>query len=682
MRTVLIIASLVPVIALGQEYPRQEIDISRITEELYGGQDNDLNYEELYENLVQLISHPLNLNVASAAELELLQILSAAQLKSLISYRDDSHGFTSIYELQAVPGLDLSTIYKLAPFVKVPDPAASIDKSLFKRIKNESDNYFIMRMERALEKSTGYSEATPVESKFKGSPDKLSLRFKSTRPGDFSMGFNLEKDAGEALVWSFKNRTYGFDHLSWHIQLQNKGRLRNLVAGDFQIQQGQGLTFGGMLGTGKGSETITSVRRSNVGIMPYTSMYEGGFLRGTGITFDITKKIQLTSFISSIRRDGTVESDSADIFISSLQTTGLHRNQKELEKRKQIRETQYGAVLQYKIANVEMGMLYGHMNVSEPLVPKRTVYNQFAFRGKALDNIDVFVNGHIGNTAIFGEAAYTWNHGTALVAGLLHNLTPEFDIALLYRRYDRSFHTLNGSAFSEGSTPQNESGWYWGVKYRISKKYGLAGYLDIFKFPWLRYRVYAPSTGHEWLIRFNYQPTRKVSLYFQAREENKARNSSGGPVNLFFIQPVKKNNYWIQCEYELTEGLKLRSRIQFSKVDFHVNSTQGMALVQDINVEVGRLQVTGRYGLFDTDDYENRQYVYENDVLQAYSMPAYYGKGVRKMLMVRFKINRYVSLWVRYAHIRYEGDEKIGSGYDTIEGSIRNDLKFQVRILF
>lgn len=682
MKTVLIIAGLIPLIALGQEYPKQEIDIARITEELYGGQDNDLNYEELYENLVQLMSHPLNLNVASAGELELLQILSPAQLQSLITYRNNTRGFISIYELQAVPGLDLPTIYKLAPFVKVPDPAASIDKSLFKRIKNESDNYFIMRMERALEKSEGYSEAAPAESKFKGTPDKLSFRFKSTRPGDFAMGFNLEKDAGEALAWNFKNRTYGFDHLSWHIQLQNKGRLRNLVAGDFQIQQGQGLIFGGMLGTGKGSETITSVRRSNVGLLPYTSMYEGGFLRGTGITFSITKEIQLTSFISSIWRDGTVESDSTDIFISSLQTTGLHRNEKELGKRKQIRETQYGAVLQYKIANIEMGVLYGHMNVSEPFIPKRTVYNQFAFRGKALDNTGLFVNAHIGNTAIFGEAAYTWNQGTALVAGLLHNLTPEFDIALLYRGYGRSFHTLNGSAFSEGSTPQNEIGWYWGLKYRISKRYGLAGYLDLFKFPWLRYRVYAPSTGYEWLIRFNYQPTRKVSLYFQAREEYKARNSSGGPVNLFFIQPVKKNNYWVQCEYELTEGLKLRSRVQFSRVDFHTYSTRGIALIQDINFEIGKFQITGRYGLFDTDDYENRQYVYENDVLLAYSMPAYYGTGVRKMLMVRFKINRHMSLWLRYAHLRYEGDEKIGSGYDTIEGSIRNDLKFQVRILF
>ena len=681
MKTVLMVICLIPLVAPGQDYPKQEIDIARITEELYGGQDNDLNYEELYENLIQLMSHPLNLNVASASELELLQILSTAQLKSLISYRDENHGFISIYELQAIPGLDLPTIYKLIPFVKVPDPAASIDKSLFKRIRNESDNYFIMRMERTLETSEGYLDDTPAESKFKGSPEKISVRFKSTRPGDFSLGFNLEKDAGEALTWSFKNRTYGFDHLSWHIQLKDKGRLLNFIAGDFQIQQGQGLIFGGTLGTGKGSETITSVRRSNVGLVPYTSMYENGFLRGTGVTFAFTKKIHLTSFISSIRRDGTVESDSSDTFISSLQTTGLHRNQKEIQRWKQISETQYGAALQYKIAGAEMGILYSHMSVSQPLSPKPTPYNQFAFRGKTLNNLGLFVNAHVGTTAIFGEAAYTWDHGTAFVAGLLHNLTPAFDIALLYRRYDRSFHALNGSAFSEGSTPQNETGWYWGLKYRINKRYALAGYLDLFTFPWLRYRVYSPSTGYEWLIRFNYQPTRKISLYIQAREENKVRNSSES-VNLFSTHPIKKKNYWIQCEYELTEGLKLRSRVQFSTINFHSNSTQGIAVVEDINVEIGKFQITCRYALFDTDDYDNRQYVYENDVLLAYSMPAYYGEGVRKMLMIRYKLNRYVSVWLRYAHIRYEDDEKIGSGSDAIDGSIRNDLKFQIRILF
>ena len=105
-------------------------------------------------------------------------------------------------------------------------------------------------------------------------------------------------------------------------------------------------------------------------------------------------------------------------------------------------------------------------------------------------------------------------------------------------------------------------------------------------------------------------------------------------------------------------------------------------MIQDASVEVGPFQITGRYAIFDTEDYDNRQYAYENDVLLAYSMPAYNGTGVRKLLMIEYKMNRYLSFWLRYGSIRYPNEEKTGTGLDTIERNKRNDVKFQVRIKF
>ena len=89
-----------------------------------------------------------------------------------------------------------------------------------------------------------------------------------------------------------------------------------------------------------------------------------------------------------------------------------------------------------------------------------------------------------------------------------------------------------------------------------------------------------------------------------------------------------------------------------------------------------------RYALFDTDDYDNRQYAYENDVFLAYSMPAYAGIGVRKMIMVEYKLSRHISLWARFANSRYPNEDNIGSGLDAIEGNIKNDVKFQARLTF
>jgi len=168
----------------------------------------------------------------------------------------------------------------------------------------------------------------------------------------------------------------------------------------------------------------------------------------------------------------------------------------------------------------------------------------------------------------------------------------------------------------------------------------------------------------------------------QGREESKDRNIADENSNLYYISQGKKHNYWINCDYGLRQKLRLKTRAQFSTFNFNNQTTKGFALMQDIAADVGKFQFTVRYALFDTDDYDNRQYVYENDVLLAYSMPAYNGIGVRTVAMVEYKMNRYVSFWLRYAHMRYPNDEKIGSGVDTIEGNIKNDAKFQVRIIF
>jgi hypothetical protein len=112
------------------------------------------------------------------------------------------------------------------------------------------------------------------------------------------------------------------------------------------------------------------------------------------------------------------------------------------------------------------------------------------------------------------------------------------------------------------------------------------------------------------------------------------------------------------------------------------HTSYGLALAQDIRADIGKFQLTGRYVLFDTDDYDTRQYMYENDVLLAFSMPAYFGLGVRKMIMVKYKINRHLSVWVRYASTRYHEAEKIETIDNTIDQSIKNDLKFQLQIQF
>lgn len=680
--TIALLLSYTALLAAAQEYPKKDVDLEILADQLFGFQDLDLNYQELYENIALLLSNQIDLNKATAEELRFLNLLSEQQVQTLVQYRQDNGNLLSVYELQAVPGFDLTVINKIIPFVTV-DPIAS-QGSLWNRILQEENNYLILRYDRTLETKAGFKESASEQTRFRGNANEMYVRFRTSKPGDFSIGFTLEKDAGEEVVWNSAQRQYGFDYNSVHMQLLNKGKIKNLIIGDYQTQFGQGLLLGGSFGYGKGSETVAAVRRSNLGILPYTSVNEASYKRGAAITYELSSSLYLSSFYSRVWRDATiVPGDSNEGFVSSFQTTGLHRNETELENRYKIREQNYGAVLNFKKKTLDAGLIFNAITFNVPIKKNQQVYNQFTFEGQNATNIGAFLNYTLHNITLFSEIAKTYGEGAGLTSGLLASVTPKLDLALHVRHYQRNFQSLYSNAFSESSLPQNESGIYWGWKYSWNKKYSASGYADLFSFPWLRFRSYAPSQGHEWLIRFNYQPSKNVLIYLQAREEAKVQNLTlENTGNQFIVAEGTKRNYWVNCDYGLSQKLRLKTRAQFSTYSFEGVDSKGMALIQDITVDFGKLTLIARYALFDTDDYNNRQYVYERDVWLAYSLPAYSGIGARNYVLAEYTVNNRLSFWIRLAAVRFTDRNEIGSGSDAIEGNTKRDVRVQVRVKF
>lgn len=682
MRAVVTTIALICLMAFycgAQTSPRQDTDLSRLADDLLPTQEDDLNYEERYENIMQLLSNPVDLNKATADELRFFSILSEQQIGNFLDYRKTNGNLLSVYELQAIPEFDLPTIHKMMPFTTVIDPSTQLNASFIKRIVLEENNYFVARYERTLEtKKENTSEATSSQ-KFKGSPDKLYFRFRTSRPGDFSIGFTAEKDAGEEFVWNRETRQYGLDYLSAHLQLQNKGNVKNLIIGDFQTQFAQGLMLGGSFGLGKGAETISSVRKSNLGLQPYTSSNEAGFMRGVASTYTLAKNISVTGFFSRTRRDGTLyQTAEGETIASAFQTTGFHRNESELKGRKSIMEQNYGVVVGFKNKTMDAGVLFNAIDFNTPIVKDITPYNQFAFSGKQHKNIGVYLNYSFQNFTFFSEVCKTLEHGNGALAGVLGSLSDKLDVSLIYRNYQRDFHTFYANALSENTLPQNEAGIYWGAKYKLTKRVTAAGYLDLFRFPWLRFRSYTPSNGNEWLGRITYQPSKHIALYVQARAERKVRNT-GNDGALFVTAAGVKRNYWINCDYQVSPRFKMKTRAQFSSYSLNSTTTTGMALIQDLTVDIGRLDITARYALFDTDDFDNRQYAYERDVLLAYSLPAYNGVGVRSFILASFKVSKKISVWTRFARTAYT-EKEIVSGAEYRSGNTRNDIKFQLRL--
>ena len=94
------------------------------------------------------------------------------------------------------------------------------------------------------------------------------------------------------------------------------------------------------------------------------------------------------------------------------------------------------------------------------------------------------------------------------------------------------------------------------------------------------------------------------------------------------------------------------------------------------------MNVTTRVAHFDTDDYYSRIYVYEPDVLYAFSVPARSGNGVVGLLNVGWKPSRAFQLWARVSLLHRRDGTTVGSGYDLIESPTRAEFKLQFRYRF
>ena len=687
MKRISLLVSIFAILGTAWCQEDNHLDIERVIEEVFPLQEQDANYEELYEALLLYYSHPLDLNTATQEELRSLFILSSKQVNAFEAYRVKYGKLLTLYELQAIPGFDLQTIQRLLPFVTVRESSFAADnRSLIKKILSEQNNYVILRYERTLEEQEGFtSPDTVTDNRYAGSPDKLYARFRVSHAKDFSIGMTAEKDAGESFAWDNRANRYGADFYSYHFQLQNRGRVKNLVLGDYQVQFGQSLVFGSGFNIGKGAESVATVRRTNLGTRPYTSVRETGFFRGGAATVEISKHLEMTTMYSRLKQDGierTGENNGTSVFVSSLQTSGLHRTRSEIGARNTVVEENMGFNLEFHQGRWTSGVNVLRTSYSLPIRRRPVLANQFEFSGDNNMVYGAFVNYNFQNFTFFGETAQSASGGIGAVAGLVTALSQKMEAALVFRNYDRDFHSFYGDAFGEQSRNINERGYYWGLKYTHSRRISFSCYFDSFTFNWLRSSASAPSPGYEYLARFNYNWNKTSRFFFQYRRQSKYENIGTEDLegNMRIASEGVRDNYILNLDHEISRTVSFKSRVQWSTFDLGQLTSSGFAAAQDVNIRHDKWRFSGRIALFDTDDFDNRQYIFERDVLYAFSIPALSGQGTRKYLLVQYKANRRLDFWVKYARTSFRDREAVGSGLEEIQGSKRTVIRIQTRI--
>jgi hypothetical protein len=377
--------------------------------------------------------------------------------------------------------------------------------------------------------------------------------------------------------------------------------------------------------------------------------------------------------------------ESFEDFASSIINNGFHRTELEASRRLNTREFGIGGSLQYRKPGMQLGVNAVHYELERPLIRQNQPYNNFQFSGKSVTGISGEYAYTHKNVHLFGEVAMNPGGGTAMVHGLIANVDRNVDVSMLYRKIDKDYHTLYGNAFTESTTPINETGMFLGVTSRPWRNIRVDAYFDVFKFPWLRFRVDRPSVGHEYLLQFTWKPNKQVEVYARYRSETRSLNYSEVTGNFRNTADIPRQNWRTQISYRVSQSVTLRARAEAMWYDkFGKEKEQGFMVFSDFFYRpwMKPYQFNARLQYFETDGYNSRIFAFENDVLYSFSIPPLFGKGFRWYTNLNYDITRKITVWFRLARSVFPEQTSVGSGLDMIPTNHRTDFRAQVRFLF
>lgn len=703
MKTILTLPLLVFCLAFCLPWSRAQEnsikDIQRILEErieeYIARAETEEDFNMLLEQLTDLMEHPVNINSAGREDLERIFFLNDMQIYNIMAYRDMYGSFTTLTELAFIDGFDRQTAEAVIPFLYTGDPSDPDPVNLISAVKRGRHD-MIMRWERLIQQRKGYNQPANnnLSPGYPGSPDKLLLKYRFKSKDNIRAGITAEKDPGELLIPVWKNDSisknpalsgYSPDFLSAHVQLNNIGKLKTIVLGDYHLRFGQGLTLWSGYSFGKSSGSVDLIR-SAPGISPYSSSDENRFFRGLAATAAFSN-VEISGFFSSNLTDAGLPDliSSESNSVTSIRETGLHRTGGEISGKDQLLITAYGGNATVAKKRFRFGGTVYSALLNRHLEASGDIYRKFNFRGNANTNMGLDYMYLWSKAFLFGEMAMSANGGFGVVSGLTSAPHPRFETSLLYRYYSADYQNLYGAAFGENGENRNEKGFYITAKILASQLITINAGFDIYRFDWLQYNTPAPSNGNERTFQISLHPSRSFRLTMRYFSENKTINETGATDVLRNMIACSSEKYRIHAEYFISESVQFKNRIEtVHKRDQTGYRGTGWLFYHDIVWKPGSEKYTlaFRYALFDTDSWDERIYAYENDVLYSFSVPAYFYNGSRIYVMLRMNPLQKISVWLRISHTAFLHNQSIGSGLDEIKGNRKTDVKVQLRWKF
>ena len=587
--------------ALGQTLEDIILDIYNAASEF-----SETDYEQLQTDLYALHDAPIDLNHTSDEELARLYFLSPRQIDDILAYAD-RHPFESLYELRLIHSLADYDIRNLLPFVRIADNRETENtnnKMYAREVFAHAKHELVVRL-----------DARNIES-FEGSdPMYVQGRYRFDFQRRVTFGAQLRRPAGGEA----KDLQYGA-----YLQLRDIGHLHSLVAGNFQASFGQGLVFAPAFHSGK-SSYVASAGQTREGLRYYSSV-DGAALHGIGATcrWNWGKATRL---------------DVSALYSMSHANDSTWRHV-------------LGANLTLRHNRLEVQLTAAEKLWSDSIRPyNNAAYNQHYFRGYNQAVIGASFRYNHGWFDLFGEVATAQNEkwGLGTIVGSRFYPTDGVSLVALYRYYSPYFDNALGYAFSETSRLGDENGGYLGFEVTRLRKWRFSGYADVFYFSGVKYGI--PQAG---TIGYDVLGEAKYSMI------SNQHSAIGASLRLRARKKGATSTYSARAQFDWSKGeWSLRTTADYNQSPITNNQSPlpyGVSLAQDIAYTFSHLPLALRLRaqFFDARNWDNRIYLYEHDVLYAFSIPASYGLGGRAYLCLKWQAHPHIALYCRLSETIYE----------------------------
>lgn len=600
------------------------------------------------ENIEQLIENPLYLKTASIQDFLKIPGFTTSEAKQILlfSRADSTISFSQLFQK-----IELTEEQKYLLNI-----CTSLDKTI-----PDKKAFWRTRLKDYLIEPRGFTQ-----KKFKG--DKLDIYNRiSGYIKDFNFGFLTDKDAGEL-------------HLADNYSAYLSGIVYDfkVLAGDYYLETGMGNILWKTFPANKGAEVIYPVIQKGSGIREYRSSIDYKNFRGFAIQRDLkifNNNLNIIVWYSNSNRAGTY--DSTKDIITSVYRSGYYRTESEIQKKNAFNEVIYGGNIEWSSDLITLGFIALHINNDKELVTE----SKALFLGKAGNLLSAYTFINYGDFSLGTELSRDAKGNTAFKAGSQFEVNT-LEIALAGRSFTPGFRSPYGMMFGESSIPNNEYGFYTGLRYKGISNILLSAYSDFYSTYERTYTVPEPIHGSDLFFQTDWTISKNNKLVLRFVSENKTDviTDSYNEKEIYQKQIFRARTEFAS---KLFKTLSLRFRIEACRIDYqdYAQDETGIAgFIESIFSPKEFIQIGGRFSAFTSKNFESVIYQFELALPGYMTTQPLYGDGFRSFLFAKISPLQNIDFWIRYSILKKNNVTSIGSNYLEIWGNRDERLILQLDI--